>query len=101
MFRLSEIETSLDVWLQCGVEERRKSKYGKKIAIPPILKESSPALESIVILNKLTGFVEATEVEYEDYAVYKSLAHRVKRYSDLMNVHDIDKYKDVVLNTFE
>lgn len=104
MFRLSEIDNTLDVWLQCDTddaENHRKSKYGKKISIPPILKETSPALESIVILNKLTGFVEESEKEYEDYTVYKSLAHRIKRYSDLMNVHDIDKYKDVVLNTFE
>jgi hypothetical protein len=100
MFRLSEIETSLDVWLRCEADGP-ESKYGKKIRIPPILKETSPALESIVILNKLTGFVEATEVEYKNFNVYRTLAHRVKRYSDLMPIPDINKYKDVVLNTFE
>ncbi len=106
MFRLSEIDVRLDAWLQYDFHKDddthyRKSKYGKKITIPLILKESSPALESIVILNKLTGFVERSEKEYEDYTVYKSLAHRVKRYSDLLPIPDITKYKDVVLNTFE
>jgi hypothetical protein len=100
MFRLSEIDASLDVWLRCE-DDGPQSKYGKKIRIPPILKETSPALESIVILNKLTGFVEASEKEYKDFNVYRTLAHRVKRYSDLMPIPNINKYKDVVLNTFE
>ena len=55
----------------------------------------------MVILNKLTGFVERSEKEYDRYGVYKALANRVRRYSDLLPITDINKYKDVVLNTFE
>tara|TARA_B110000211_G_scaffold212003_1_gene251316 strand:+ start:102 stop:683 length:582 start_codon:yes stop_codon:yes gene_type:complete len=102
MHRLSEIDVRLEAWLQYDFDTSSTSKYGSKINIPNILKETLlTSIESMVILNKLTGFVERSEKEYDRYGVYKALANRVRRYSDLLPITDINKYKDVVLNTFE
>jgi hypothetical protein len=97
---LSNRNIDLGSWLDCK-ESEVMGKWGKKIVVPEILKVSDISIESIVILNKLTGFVNRSEASLSKHATFKNLGFRIKRYADLMDITDISKYKNVVLNTFE